>query len=141
MQRIGRAARNLAKLGEAILLVPKGIRKTGLSSSDVRDLQSQLLDEEEASNADEEEANDGETEMENIVETTGHEFRRLDEGGMRVEEGGENEEVMGGSSRGRKKAKTGLEAREAAFLTLYANTQSCLRKVWNSYFNNDSKRE
>ena len=81
--------------------------------------------------------------MENVVETTGHEIRHLNEGAMRIERGGENDGVIEGNDarNKRKKAKTGIERQECSFLTLYANTDVCLRKVWNAYFGNDKKGE
>ena len=81
--------------------------------------------------------------MENVVETTGHEIRHLDEGAMRVERSDENEgEIEGnGLPKKRKRVKTAVEKRESAYLTLYANTKSCLRKVWDLYFKNDKKSE
>ena len=142
VQRIGRAARDLSKQGEAILLVRKGVRKAGLSSTEVQSLQTQINGEEEALNMDDEELDRiRRMEMENVVEGSGHEIRHLDEGGMRVEEGGENEEVMDGSDapKSHKKTKTPIEIHESSFLTLYANTSVCLRKIWNAYFNNEKK--
>ena len=110
------------------------------------DLQKQIVEEEEAVNANDEDDDAGEIgrmDMENVVETTGHEIRHLDEGAMRVERSDENEgEIEGnGPPRKRKRVKTGVEKKESAYLTLYANTKSCLRKVWDLYFKNDKKGE
>ena len=75
VQGIGRAARDLTKLGEGILLVPKGIRRTGTSSTDVCSLQTQIADEEDISSTEDEGESDNQMEMENVVEASGHKQR------------------------------------------------------------------
>lgn len=145
VQRVGRAARDLSRTGEAILIVRKGTRREGVSASDVSNLQSQILTDVERSNSHGDSDEADRMEIENVVETSGHEIRRLDDGGRRVEhiEEGEREEAVEGlvGPKTRKKSQTSVERLEIAYLTLYANTSSCLRKVWDKYFGNDKKRE
>lgn len=141
VQRVGRAARNLSCLSEAILIVRKSTRKEGVTAPDVSRLQSELLNNDEGSHAFEFDA-DERMEIENVVDAGDQEIRTVDEGGSRVERisEGEREEAVDGPNP-RKKAKSKSEQLEIAYLTLYANMSSCLRKVWDKYFGNKKKGE
>lgn len=144
VQRAGRAARDMSIFGEAITIVRKSTRKEKLTSPDVSKLQSQIDNADEGVHTIEFDDEDR-MEIENVVEANDQEIRHVDEGGSRVERisEGEREEAVEGPNgpNSRKRAKSSNERLEDAYLTLYANTSSCLRKVWNKYFDNEKKGE
>lgn len=144
VQRAGRAARDMSTLGVAFLMVRQGTRRQGVKALEVDRLQSQIFGLEEVPSSSEELDEDDRMEIENAVETSGHEIRRLDDGGRRVERAGEGErdeavEGSNGPKARKKKTRTRIEEKEATYLTLYANTTHCLREVWDEYFGNKNK--
>lgn len=144
VQRAGRAARDLSRVGEAILIVRKSTRNKKLSEPDVSKLQAQIENEDEGSHTIDFDDADR-MEIENVAQVSDQEINHVQDGESRTEtiDEGEREEAVKGAigPKPRKKIKTRDERLEEAYLTLYANTSSCLRKVWDKYFDNQKKRE
>lgn len=134
----------MSSIGEAIVIVRKSTTKEKLTSPEVSKLQSQIECEDDEPLTIEFDGEDR-MEIENAVEANDQEIRHVDEGGSRVERigEGEREEAVEGPDgpNSRKRAKPRNERLEDAYLTLYANISSCLRKVWNKYFENQRKGE
>lgn len=139
VQRAGRAARDLSRVGEAILSVRASTRKEGVTAPDISKLQSEILNNNGGSHTIESDEEDR-MEIEDVVDTGDQQIRNGDDCGSRVEhiDEGEREEAVDGPNTC-KKAKSKAERLELAYLTLYANMSSCLRKVWNKYFDNAKK--
>lgn len=149
-QRSGRAARDFETLGEAILFVSAKVLKDGIAEEESR------LAREEAA-----ETNNQEGEVEHAAEILIAELEEgLDvvagqavvvaEGGARVEQNAEAEEAEieasseGTAKKGKKKKKalrvSFADSLEARFLSRFACTTACRRKIWDEYFANDAKR-
>ncbi|KAJ7891045.1 P-loop containing nucleoside triphosphate hydrolase protein, partial [Mycena leptocephala] len=148
VQRAGRAARDFSKIGEAILItttppwppVPPSVIKNGFQG---RRLKQQLSN-----------ITDGESENrgldvaadlldQGIELTSGHEWVIVGEGSIRSgkdydDEDGEAAEVK---HKRRKKLSKECSSREADFLSRFACTTKCRRKIWDLFFNNDSKEQ
>lgn len=126
------------------MIVCKSIGNKKLSAPDVSKLQSQIDNEDEGSHTIEFDDEDR-MEIENVAQASDQEISHVQDGESRTEtiDEGEREEAVEGAigPKPRKKTKTRDERLEDAYLTLYAYTSSCLRKVWDKYFDNKKKRE
>ncbi|KAJ7061274.1 P-loop containing nucleoside triphosphate hydrolase protein [Mycena amicta] len=146
VQRAGRAARDLTKLGEAILIVSKNLINKG-----AKGLEAELLAVVEAAAeaaADEAEAMN-ESEGLDVVGpgvevNTGGETLLVEEGGVRQSNESDDEDAEGGakqSTRGKRgrRAKNECSEREARFLTRFACGKDCIAGVWDEFFENATK--
>lgn len=158
VQRSGRAARDLTKLGEAILIVPKSVRAQGTTEEDVSTSLEDVNSEAEAQNVDPE-VEDGRESESALAAELGDELahndgvygtggnvivgeRRENEGelGMDINGESDNEGATISTQKRRSKPKGEREVHEAKYLSQYASsTTKCLRKIWDSFFGNEKK--
>ncbi|KAJ7869594.1 P-loop containing nucleoside triphosphate hydrolase protein [Mycena olivaceomarginata] len=141
VQRAGRAARDFSTLGEAILVVPPSVIKKGVSEDEIETAVSEA-------------AQDGESENrgldvvadlldQGIEITSGHEEVLVGEGGVRAGTGSDDEdgEAVEIKHKRRKKMSKECNSHEADFLSRYTCTTACRRKVWDLFFQNNSKEQ
>lgn len=134
----------MSTYGEAIVIYRKSSRKAALDSPAVSKLQS-LIDSGDKGLHTFDFPGEDRMEIENVVEAIDQETNHVADGGSRVERinEGEREEAVEGSGgpNPRKKVKTRNEQLEEAYLLLYVITPSCLRRIWDLYFDNKKKGE
>ncbi|KAJ7745260.1 P-loop containing nucleoside triphosphate hydrolase protein [Mycena olivaceomarginata] len=141
VQCMGRAVRDLKRLGEAILIVPSSILKNGVTELDVELGINTASKDAESENRGTEEATD--LALQGIEVTTGLGEVSVTGGGIRVskdsnEEDGEPEEVK---HKHRKKLSKDANSREARFLSRFVVTKKCQHKIWDEFFQNALKLE
>lgn len=134
----------MSTFGEAIVIYRKSSEKAALDSPAVSKLQS-LIDSGDKESHTIEFPGEDRMEIENVVEAIDQETSHVADGGSRderINEGEREEAVAGpGGPNPRKRVKTRNEQLEEAYLLLYAITPSCLRRVWDLYFDNKKKGE
>lgn len=140
-QRSGRAVRDFSQLGEAILFVPAKVLKDGLAAEEAR------LAREVAAEPHNQEG-DFAPEREEGVDVVAGQVVAIGEGGARVEQNADIDEVdpdavaAADKKKKRKAARqSAADALEAMFLTSFACTKQCRRIVWDEYFRNSTKRK
>ncbi|KAJ6590309.1 P-loop containing nucleoside triphosphate hydrolase protein [Mycena sp. CBHHK59/15] len=139
-QRSGRAVRDFAQLGEAILFVPGKILKDGLVAEGARAAR------EEAADPLNQEGNEFVPEPEEGVEVVAGQTVVVGEGGARAEQNAEAEEadpeVVAAATKKKKRRaarQSAADALEATFLTKFACATVWRRLVWDEYFKNGTK--
>ena len=145
----------MTTLGEAILIIPAKLLKDGATSEDIAEAISAAVKDGEALNQDNG-ADSDETAppvADGNSAEEGQPVVLVADGGHRMETGvddeGEDEEAHGDSVqpavqvRSKKRGASSKEcnSHEARFLTKYATTTSCRRKVWDRFFRNNLKCE
>jgi superfamily II DNA/RNA helicase len=141
VQRAGRAARDFEKLGEAILIVPSTVIKNGVSGAEAEAAVDQAATDAESENRGLDTAADL---LEQGIEvTSGHEEIAVEDGGVRVSKDSDNEdnEATEAKHKRRKKMSKDCNSREADFLSRFACTTKCRRKIWDLFFENNTKCE
>jgi hypothetical protein len=133
--------RDLTRLGEAILIVPSSVLKNGVTELDVELGINTASKDAESENRETEEATD--LALQGIEVTAGLEEVSVTGGGIRGskdsdEEDGEPEAVK---HKRRKKLSKDANSREARFLSRFAVTKKCRRKIWDEFFQNVLKRK
>jgi hypothetical protein len=78
-----------------------------------------------------------------IEVTSGHEEIAVEDGGVRVSKDSDNEdnEATEAKHKRRKKMSKDCNSREADFLSRFACTTKCRRKIWDLFFENNTKCE
>ncbi|KAJ7054576.1 P-loop containing nucleoside triphosphate hydrolase protein [Mycena amicta] len=143
VQRAGRAARDLTKLGEAILIVSKNLISKGgkvLEADLIAAAVEAAANEGEAMNEDE----GLDTPVAGVEVNEGREHILVEEGGVRQEnesdeEGGEGQVKKSTRGKRARRAKNDCSEREARFLTRFACGKECIAAVWDEFFENGSK--
>ena len=130
VQRAGRAGRNFTSLGEAILIVPKGVMKNGVSTENVSESVADTTIGAEALNREPEE-----------IELTNTIAQVLDEQGIRIAEDEDSAEEQPTTGKLKRTKKFGKDTniRETRALSQYVMTKECRRKVWDEFFENNKK--
>jgi superfamily II DNA helicase RecQ len=132
VQRAGRAGRDLTTEGEAILIVPPGVLKEGLTEEGVdASVESATVDQ-EALNRDPEEPD-----LIVVAES-------LNEEGIRVRgdvSESEDEEPPANvtKKKGKRRGKKDTHIREIRALSDFARTKRCRRIPWDAFFENSKK--
>ncbi|KAJ7465509.1 hypothetical protein FB451DRAFT_1178991 [Mycena latifolia] len=137
--RAGRAARDLTKFDEAILIVPGSVLKSGVTELDI-----ELSVNTASKDAESENRGTDETaalSLEGIEVTAGLEEVSIADGGIRVSKDSDDEdgEADNVKHKRRKKLWKDCNSREAQFLSRFAVTNKCRRKIWDEFFQNASK--
>ncbi|KAJ6579358.1 hypothetical protein B0H10DRAFT_2198744 [Mycena sp. CBHHK59/15] len=141
VQRAGRATRDFSKLGEAILIVPASVMKNRVSEEEIEVAVGEAAQHAESENRGLDVAAD--LLEEGIELTYGREEVLVGEGGVRAgadsdDDDGETAQVK---HKRRKKLSKECNSREADFLSRFVCTTKCRRKVWDLFFENDSKEQ
>jgi Superfamily II DNA helicase len=137
-QRAGRAGRDFSTLAEAILIVPASVIKSGATALDVGIAVRGAAVEAQAENRSEEEAEI--LEQNGIELTRGNEEVLVNDGGVRVAHGSDDEEEEAqGKKQKRKKISKEGNSHEARYLSIFASSLRCLHAIWNEFFNNNKK--
>ncbi|KZT27988.1 P-loop containing nucleoside triphosphate hydrolase protein [Neolentinus lepideus HHB14362 ss-1] len=137
VQRAGQAARDMTRLGEAVLIVPKKTLSGGVTEDDVVHTVGQIVLEAPFTGTEEE-----------VPEGTalgdGREIVLVEEGGIRVGHAVEEDIVSlvkVTKGKGKDKDSSGqIHSLEAQTLTEFIITSNCRRKVWDKFFGNGKKR-
>ncbi|KAF8229582.1 hypothetical protein L208DRAFT_1424061 [Tricholoma matsutake] len=140
VQHAGCAVCDLTVLGEAILIVPGSMIKKGLSELEVESVVNTLEAEHEAENRSDEAIE--ELRAQGIDVNKGNEQVLIEEGGIRVSNDSEGEEVdLASEKKSRwKKSTKEYNSQEARYSSLFVSGQQCRRKVWDEFFGNANKR-
>ncbi|KAF5332724.1 hypothetical protein D9611_005316 [Ephemerocybe angulata] len=119
-QRAGRAARNMSKDGEAILVVSKATAAKDANALEA-DIEGTAVDALEP----------------DVMVGEGNQLVSLQEGGARVSKD------ISQPKKPAKRAKTkqNYNSREAKYLVHFVQGVVCRRKVWNEFFRNETKRQ
>ncbi|KAJ7107207.1 P-loop containing nucleoside triphosphate hydrolase protein [Mycena crocata] len=136
-QHSGRAIRDFAELGEAILFVPAKVLKDGLAEADARSAR------EEAAQPQNQEGEDFVPEPEEGVDLVAGQAVAVGEGGAREAEEVDPEVAVAAQKKKKRKAarRSAADALEANFLTRFACSLECRRIIWDEYFRNGTKGE
>ncbi|KAJ7864340.1 P-loop containing nucleoside triphosphate hydrolase protein [Mycena leptocephala] len=139
VQRAGRAARDFSKMGEAILIILASVIKNGVSETDIEAAVGDAANDAELENRGLDTAAD--LLDQGIELTSGHEEAVVGEGGNRASKDSDEEDGDGGEVKHKRRKKQSKEcnSREADFLSRFACTTKCRRKIWDLFFDNDSK--
>ncbi|KAJ7640072.1 P-loop containing nucleoside triphosphate hydrolase protein [Mycena polygramma] len=141
VQRAGRAARDFSKLGEAILIVPSSVIKNGVSEEEINTAVGDAAQDAESENR----GLDAAAHLldQGIELTSGREEVVVAEGGIRAGKDSDEEDGEAGTVKHtrRKKQSKECNSREAEFLSRFACTKKCRRKIWDLFFDNDSKEQ
>lgn len=140
VQRAGRAAQDLAQLGEAVLIISSVVRKSGIQGHDITSSLEVVVSSREPEDRGEDEV--AALEIQGIEVTHGREVVDVRGGGARLASN-HDEAIEVPHNRGRKTGRSAhsCNSLEARYLSKYANTPDCRRKVWDEFFLNRRKRE
>ncbi|KAF8141067.1 hypothetical protein K438DRAFT_1911309 [Mycena galopus ATCC 62051] len=140
IQRAGRAACDFSKLGEAISIILPSVIKNGVSEEEIEAAVGDAAQDTESENR----GLDMDVDLllnEGIELTSGHKEVVFGEGGIWA--GKDSDEEDGNTSevkhKRRKKQSKECNSREADFLSQFACTKKCRRKIWDLFFDNDLK--
>lgn len=142
VQQAGRAARDFATLGEAILVIPVNVVKEGLKVSDMENTLWTTTQEAEAQNRDDEDIDvtmKTETTVTGLVGLSG---QVTNAEGIRVEAGEQDfepEDQPATKTRKGKHTANQVNTIEVQYLSLYVSGKVCQRRVWNEFFANNMK--
>ncbi|KAJ7796711.1 P-loop containing nucleoside triphosphate hydrolase protein [Mycena olivaceomarginata] len=141
VQRAGRAARDFGSLGKAILIVPSTVIKNGISEAETKVAVDHAATDAESENR----GLDAVAELleQGIEVTSGHEEIAVEEGGIRVSKDSDNEDDETAEVKHKRRNKMSIEcnSREADFLSRFACTTKCRRKIWDLFFENNTKQQ
>ena len=142
VQRAGHASRDFKSFGEAILIIPKSVAKSGTTETEVEKDMEAVVSDAQAENRNDE--NESVLDINGVDLTAGHE--EVNTEGVRIthtqdaEDSEPDDEPEVKISRKKKFAKD-CNILEARYLSQFVCTTSCQCLVWDEFFQNSKKRD